>query len=34
MRDRWAAAQPETLSNAKARQVADSILGKKNAVSG
>lgn len=33
MRDRWMAAQPNTLSNAKARQVADAILGKKNAVS-
>jgi isocitrate lyase len=33
MRDRWMAAEPNTLSNAKARQVADSIFGKKNAVS-
>lgn len=33
MRERWLAAQPNTLSNAKARQIADSILGKKNAVS-
>jgi len=32
MRNRWLASSPETLSNAKARKLADQILGKKNAV--
>jgi hypothetical protein len=32
MRDRWMAADPNTLSNAQARRVADEILGQKNAV--
>jgi isocitrate lyase len=32
MRDRWMEADPNTLSNAQARRVADEILGKKNAV--
>jgi isocitrate lyase len=33
MKERWMAAKPNTLSNAKARLVADDILGRKNAVS-
>jgi isocitrate lyase len=32
MRARWMSANPDTLSNAKARQVADSIFGQKNSV--
>jgi isocitrate lyase len=32
MRDRWMAADPNTLSNARARRAADEILGQKNAV--
>jgi isocitrate lyase len=31
-KEQWLASKPQTLSNAKARQVADSILGQKNAV--
>lgn len=33
MRDRWMASNPDTLSNAKARRIADEIFGRKNAVS-
>jgi isocitrate lyase len=32
MRDRWLASDPDTLSNAQARRIADEIFGKKNAV--
>ena len=32
MKEKWLAAKPNTLSNAKARQVSDQILGRKNAV--
>jgi isocitrate lyase len=32
MRDQWIAADPDTLSNAKARRISDQILGKPNAV--
>ena len=32
MRDNWMAADPDTLSNAKARLVSDQILGKTNSV--
>lgn len=34
MRSRWMACEPDTLSNAAARRVADSIFGQKNSVSG
>ena len=33
MRDQWLAADPDTMSNAKARRLADQIIGKTNAVS-
>lgn len=33
LRARWAASQPNKLSNAKARKVADALYGKKNSVS-
>jgi isocitrate lyase len=32
MRDQWLAADPDTMSNAKARRISDQILGTKNAV--